>query len=75
MVSRKEQFEKEVTVAREELRVILILSNDARVDRDMEVQMESEKRLPVGGGEFVGVEVNGHVCLADLGFNSETDER
>jgi hypothetical protein len=49
ILSRKEQFEKEVTIAREELRMRRISENQARVSSTLEMSVQHWELMPVYG--------------------------
>jgi hypothetical protein len=77
MLSRKEQFEKEVAVAREELRMKRIVENESRVEKDVEKQGKDDEELQALDwecGDFWGDEVNAEVCQMDFGLDLKTEE-
>jgi hypothetical protein len=65
VLSRKEEFEKEVATAREELRMKRMEKNEARVHNGFEEQKKGEEERQVLDrecGDFWGDEVDGKVC-------------
>jgi hypothetical protein len=77
ILSRKEQIEKEVTIAREELRMRRISENQARVSNTLEMSVQHGELMPVDECETVvceGVEEGGQVCDVKFGHDQKTDE-